>query len=222
MKATLEIACFSPEDAVVAARAGAHRIELCRYYDVGGLTPSVEDLEFVKERIDVPVFVMIRERAGDFVFFRDELERMKQEARELLASGADGLVFGALTKDRVVSEDALRDIVNLGTPTPVTFHRAFDLVADPLVALDVLKSCGVARVLTSGGKSVAMEGEKLLARLVQQGGDDLIVVPGGGVRSHNVDELINRTGAREIHSAARTTQAKVDPQEVGNLVKAIA
>ena len=68
MSTLLEIACFTPADAVVAARVGANRIEFCKNYDVGGLTPSMEDLELVKELADVPVFVMIRERGGSFVF----------------------------------------------------------------------------------------------------------------------------------------------------------
>ena len=148
--------------------------------------------------------------------------RMKSAARELLDNGADGLVFGALTNDGLVDEKALSEMIAVASDKPLTFHRAFDELADPLVALDVLKNYGVARVLTSGGKQTAMEGVNKVAKFVAEAGEDLIIVPGGGVRSHNVIELIERTGAREVHSASRTNGAHVDPKEVQRLVEALA
>ncbi len=222
MSATLEVASFDPQCAVRAASAGANRIELCRDYRAGGLTPSLTDIAFVKERVHVPVFVMIREHADGFVFSSGEHARMRISAREIIDVGADGIVFGALLVDGRVDENALREMVEAVAPKPVTFHRAFDEARDPLEALDAIIRCGGARVLTSGGQPTALEGAELIARLVERAGNDLIVIPGGAVRTENVLEILDRTGAVEIHSAARATEARVDPEEVRRLVEALA
>lgn len=221
MTFTLEIACFSPKDATIAAEAGADRIELCRNYSVGGLTPLISDLAEVKKHVRIPVFVMIRERAGEFRYTSEEVGRMCQGAEVLVSAGADGIVFGALDQDRQIDVSALNQLVEAVSPVPVTFHRAFDEVQDQFEGQRILADYGVSRVLTSGRKSSALEDVEHLQKLVALSADTMTVIPGGGIRASNAREILETTKALEIHSSARTTGNHVDACEVKRLANMV-
>lgn len=218
MKPLLEIVAFDPRSALIAADEGADRIELCMDASVGGLTPPIEWIRSVSARVSVPVMVMIRPRACSFVFSAQEHARMRFDALLALEAGAAGIVWGALRPDGAIAARPLRSLVEAVAPNPVTFHRAFDGIPDPLKALATLHRYGVARLLTSAGAPTAQEGVPCLSVLVQHAGDGLRVMPGGGIRSGNVAEIIQRTGAREVHSAATVKgQAVVNGKEVRRL-----
>ena len=204
MKPLLEIAAFNIESAIIAANAGADRIELCSGLSAGGLTPSIEDMQMAKEKLSVPFFVMIRPKGGDFIYTEDEIDRMHQELRAGKAAGADGFVFGIMKEDGTIDEAANKKLVDLANPLPCTFHRAFDDIEDKQAALETLISCGFRRVLTSGGTGNAIHYCDELGRLVARANGRIVVMPGGGVRSNNLGELQQRTGATEYHSAAIT------------------
>lgn len=214
----LEIAAFDVASALTAARAGADRVELCAGAGEGGTTPSLGALETMLAGTSVPVFAMVRPRGGDFVYDADEHAAMRRDARHLVRTGAHGLVFGALRPDGTVDEDALRALVEIAGDRPVTFHRAFDAARDPWEALEALVRCGAARVLTSGGPATALHGFARLAALVEAAGDQITILPGGGVRSDHVAALAHGTGVREVHSAARCPMPQghegVDADEV--------
>lgn len=191
-----------------AEAAGADRIELCSALGTGGLTPSAGTVAQVFARAErLGVNVLIRQRPGDFVFDGDEVAAMVSDIHTLRsldrpAGVALGFVVGALRPDGTVDAEAVRALVQACGDAPATFHKAFDQTPDRAAALEELVSLGIARVLTSGGAGTATDGAAELAALVEQAGDRVIVLAGGGVRPANVADLVGRTGVREIHLRA--------------------
>ncbi|MDQ6887087.1 MAG: copper homeostasis protein CutC [Gemmatimonadota bacterium] len=193
-------ACIdSVASALAAERGGAGRLELCASLTDGGTTPSAGMISAVKARVTLPLFVIVRPRGGGFEHSEDELDVMRREisvAREL---GADGIVAGALRPDGRVQVEVTRSLVEMAAPLPVTFHRAFDQTPDRVAALEDLVRCGVQRVLTSGGAATALEGRHELASLVARSAGRIGVMAGGGIREETVQEIVRRSGVREIH-----------------------
>src|ERR1700676_4026804 len=153
---------------MAAARGGARRIELCAELGVGGLTPGEELMRRARELVRVPIFAMIRPRAGDFVYSAGEFEWMRADIELARRAGMDGIVLGILTRERSVDVKRTRELAKFTRPLPVTFHRAFDEVADLDAGLEDVIETGAARVLTSGGAVAAPEGSETLARLVAE------------------------------------------------------
>ncbi|MBS1635585.1 MAG: copper homeostasis protein CutC [Bacteroidetes bacterium] len=212
---TLEIACFSAESAFVAAANGAGRIELCEDYSCGGISPSAETAMQVIKQVKVPVFIMIRPRAGNFIYRASELEYMKQQMILFGEMGCAGFVFGALTSENTVDLDACKYLVSSTGSLPCTFHRAFDITPDPGKALENVIACGFSRILTSGGQDTAMAGAAQIRELITRANNRIVIMPGGGVRASNISDLRNVTGAVEYHSAALDKQRdKIDPEEI--------
>eukprot|EP01137_Pigoraptor_chileana_P025068 Opistho-2@93992 len=205
MPVLLEVPVDSVESARAAAEGGAGRIELCAALSEGGLTPSLGCAAAVKAAVRVPVFAMIRPRAGDFLYSDEEFEIMKRDVEYLKGAGVDGFVFGMLTFDGRIDEERCCELLHLMQPLPVTFHRAFDVLADPFLALERLIVLGFDRVLTSGQDSTALEGLPLLAALVRAAGDRIVVVPGGGVSERNIERIVQGCSPQEIHASCRHT-----------------
>lgn len=202
----MEVCVDSVESAVNAERGGAARVELCSNLVEGGTTPSLGMLRVVKRAVDIPIFVMIRPRGGDFLYSDSEFEVMREDLIVLKENGADGVVFGVLTADGRIDTVRLQDLVDLARPLPVTFHRAFDMVQDPMQSLEVLVRMGVERVLTSGHDSTALEGLPVLEKLVKEARERIGVVPGGGVNERNLKRVLEGSGAVEFHCSARRAQ----------------
>jgi copper homeostasis protein len=196
----LEISIESVDAAAAAERGGADRIELCADLSVGGLTPPAALVRAVRQQIQIPIFVMTRARAGEFVYSSAEFAQMKNSIAVSKDSGADGLVFGILKPDRTVDIDRTSELVELAQPLPVTFHRAFDGCADLSQALEDVVSSGAARILTSGGAATAPEGAANLAMLVGTAGERVTIVPGAGIDAANILQLAAATRAHEFHS----------------------
>lgn len=209
-KRKMEVCVDSLESALNAAKGGANRLELCSDLYSGGTTPSVGLLRLVKRRIkDIPVFVMIRPRGGDFCYSNGEIEVMKEDIIILKDEGADGFVFGILTSDGLVDNERCTELLVLAKPCPITFHRAFDLICEPLVQLEELIKLGFHRVLTSGCASTALDGVALLQQLVKQADNRIIVMPGAGITVDNVQTIIDQSGAREFHGSASRVRDSV-------------
>jgi copper homeostasis protein len=204
------IICEVCIDTVAGARAadagGADRIELCGELWQGGITPSRGLLEAVQEATRLPIMVMIRPRGGDFVYDSDEVDVMCRELDWLKKSPpVAGVVFGALTPQGEVDQGVCRRLLDAAQPMPATFHRAFDQCLDPHKAFDTLCELRFDRLLTSGRQQAAVQALDTLRDLVARGGNQLTVMPGGGVRPDNVTIILQETGAREIHFSARGT-----------------
>jgi copper homeostasis protein len=218
MKPTLEIAAFSLEAAIIAGLAGADRIELCLDYAQGGLTPPAEMIREATNRLNCPVFVMIRPRPGDFIYTEPELEQMKQALTAARQCGAQGFVFGILRENGEIDEGACRTLLALAHPLPCTFHRAFDRLSDQHAGLETLIRFGFRRVLTSGGPVNAAAHMKALKDLVYLAADRIIVMPGGGIRADNLGQLVTATGAKEYHTAAITDHSMLpDKQAIADM-----
>ncbi|MFO1078494.1 MAG: copper homeostasis protein CutC [Planctomycetota bacterium] len=200
----VEVAIDGVAGARAAAAAGADRLELCAELLVGGLTPSLGAFAAVRAAVAIPVFAMVRPRRGDFLFDADEFDVMLRDVALLREAGADGIVTGVLTADGAIDRERLARLCERAAPLPVTCHRAFDLCADPLAALEELVALGCARVLTSGQAASAPAGAAAIARCVTAARDRLVVVAGAGVRHDNVADLVHRTRCREIHLSATT------------------
>ena len=196
-------------DAQAAARGGADRLELCANLAVGGTTPTVEVIRAVKGRVFVPVFVMARPRGGSYVYDAAEIDATHRDIEAVIAAGADGVVVGPLTAANDIDVPSLRGFVSRAGNVPVTFHRAFDQVADPSRALEMLIDAGVQRVLTAGGPGTALEGVDVLKALVDQAGDRVVIMAGGKVRGHNAREILARGGVHELHARCESNAAQI-------------
>jgi copper homeostasis protein len=196
-------ACVDAIDAAMEAEwGGADRIELCGELLQGGVTPSHGLIEAVWDQVSIPLFVLIRPRTGDFLYTSDELDIMERDIRSARSLHVDGIVAGALTTDGDVDVAAMRCILDAARPMEVTFHRAFDFARDQDAALDTLLELDVDRVLTSGGAATALQGAENLARLNLRAGSDLTVMAGGSITAANVNEVVRRSGVREVHLRA--------------------
>ncbi|GLD66489.1 canalicular multispecific organic anion transporter 1, partial [Lates japonicus] len=149
---------------------------------------------------------MIRPRGGDFLYSDQEVEVMRKDIELMKSHGADGLVLGALTEDGRVDTELCMELLAAARPLPVTFHRAFDMVHDPAVALETLVSLGFQRVLTSGCDSSALEGLPLIKRIIDQAKGRIIIMPGGGITERNLQRILEGSGAQEFHCSARSSK----------------
>ena len=199
----LEIACNSPASALAAQDAGAGRIELCASLGEGGLTPSYATIALARERLRIPLYVLIRPRSGDFLYSDLELETMIGDIESCARLGCDGVVIGALDADGNVALPECRQLIAAAGRLGVTFHRAFDLTRDPARALEDIVTLGCARVLTSGQCSTAPAGSELIRALVDQAAQRIFVMPGAGIDADNIAALRALTGAVEFHASAK-------------------
>ena len=211
----LEICCGSLDDALEAEAGGADRVELCTNLAAGGLTPPIGTIVEATRRLTIPTIVMIRARGGDFCYIDAEFAAMVEDAEAAVEQNIGGLVFGVLTEDDAIDVVRTRRLRDIAAARDAVFHRAFDVTPDPFRALDELIDLGMTRVLTSGQGETALEGADLLKRLVDHAGDRIQVMPGGGIRILNVNEIVTRTGCRQIHSGVTGRAA------VGELARAI-
>lgn len=203
----LELAVFNEESCRVAAACGVLRIELCENYPAGGLTPSSELFEQAKSIYKGKIFVMLRPRPGDFIYTHFEEEVMLAEATRFAEAGADGFVAGFLTASGEINYRQTERLAKACAPLPLTFHRAFDQVADWREAMDGLIHAGCKRILTSGGKNSAMDGRYRLNEMMDYASGRILILPGGGIRSSNLPEIIKTCKPAEVHSAAITEKA---------------
>ena len=211
----VEAAVETPESALAAERAGADRIELCENLSEGGTTPGEGLIAAVTERTRIPVFVLIRPRAGGFVYSRNEFEEMTRDIERAGSLGIAGIVTGALTAQGRVDVGLTRALIEAAAGLPVTFHRAIDSAANLPAALEETIEAGASRVLTSGGAATALEGMDVVAALADQAGDRIAVVAAGGIREHNVRDVIARTGVCEVHARL------IDEAQMRGLVDAV-
>jgi copper homeostasis protein len=220
VKVMLEIAVSTPDEAVIAARAGADRLELCSGLEVGGLTPSLGILGRVKELVSIPVWVLIRPRPGGFLYSHDELESIRRDAETILAAGADGLVVGALDAEGMVADTPCRTLAAMAQGC-IAFHRAFDFAKHPHEALDRLVCLGFRRILTSGAQKTAFEGTEAIAELIRRAAGQIEIMPGGGIRADHVSELVRKTGCHQVHAAARTPMTETTLERNRELAEAM-
>ncbi|QYH37571.1 copper homeostasis protein CutC [Algoriphagus sp. NBT04N3] len=203
-KYLLEAPVFNVQSAIDAAQFGVDRIELCASFLEGGETPSPGMLQFLKEQIKIPIFVMIRPRGGDFCYSPKEIEVMQRDMAMMNDLGADGFVFGALTANGEIDDRCCEILLDQASGKPCTFHRAIDISRDPLSGLDAVIELGFSRVLTSGAKNSVSEGLPMIEKMLEKAGDRIIIMPGGGSKPEHVAQLRSFSNFREIHASCKT------------------
>ena len=202
MEYFLESCCTDVEQIRRAQEAGARRIELCEKLAVGGVTPSAELLKAAISVAKFPVNVLVRPRGGDFVFSAAEADTMLRDIELCREAGAAAVVIGALDSRGDVDMPLMRRLCDAASGMSVTFHRAFDVCADPLAAFEDVLALGCDRLLTSGHESDAFKGRFFIAELVERAAGRIIVMPGCGVRRSNIARIAADTGAVEFHASS--------------------
>lgn len=197
---TIERCCTNCIQAREALEAGTDRIELCEQLEIGGTTPSEENIRAVLA-VGLPVNVLVRPRGGDFVWSEEEIGKMLQSINLCKSLGCNGVVIGALDKEGNVDIPTMQRLIESARPMEITFHRAFDDCADPLEAFEEIINLGCERLLTSGHAMSAPEGAGLIRELVRRSEGRIIVMAGSGVRQENIKALLEGTNATEFHSS---------------------
>lgn len=217
----LEVCTGSLRSVAAAVEGGARRIELCQALALDGLTPSIGMLSLVRELYpELTIHVLIRVREGNFVYDRREVRAMERDIRAALPY-ADGIVVGALTREGDVDLAAMDCLVQAAEGRPVTFHRAFDVCRDPLVALEQIIGLGCRRILTSGQQPTALQGIPLLRRLRDLSDGRIIIMPGGGVNIGNARLILDQVGTSEIHGSCSAGTGQTDAASVRQIIKSI-
>jgi len=202
---TVEICVGDLRSAIEAEEGGANRVELCDRLEVGGTTPSAGTIAEAVRRLTIPVHVLIRPRAGDFMPNEIELVAMLHDVEISKRLGAAGVVFGALRADGTIDREATARLIDAARPLSITFHKAFDRVLDQAKALETLIELGVDRVLTSGGQPTAQAGADALATLIRQANDRIGVIVAGSLSTQSLPDIVRRTAAREVHLGSAAT-----------------
>ena len=203
-KLAIEVCANGLDSARNAQRAGADRVELCDFLEAGGITPTSDVISIVKERLVIPVHVLIRPRPGNFVYSNAEFRKMQKEIEVCLKLKVEGIVFGILTTEGTLDIDRCTSLAKMVKPLSITFHRAFDKVKEPENALEEIIAMGFDLILTSGQKENCSEGSELISQLIKQADGRISIMPGAGITEDNIGEVVKRTGASEFHFSAKT------------------
>ncbi|MBQ7487030.1 MAG: copper homeostasis protein CutC [Clostridia bacterium] len=210
----IEACCGSVDDCVLAAGAGADRLELNSALFLGGLTPSLGMIEeTISRHLPVQCMIMIRPRSGGFHYTDAEFRTMCRDAEAAIRLGADGLVFGPLTMDGMPDAERVRTLVSIAGERQTVFHRAIDVCPDWRRAMDSLITLGVTRILTSGQQQTALEGIQTLQDMQAFASGQIEILPAGGIRLENAARIIEETGCNQIHFAKHLFEA--DPSMQG-------
>ena len=194
----IEVCAESYEHAMEAEKAGADRIELCKDLHLDGLTPDYESAKRTIDSLNIPVFILIRPREGDFIYSNEEFELMKSDIVKFKEIGCKGIVSGVLNDDNSIDAERTKELIELSKPLEFTFHRAFDIVSKPLKEIENLIRLGVDRILTSGQKEKAMDGIVLLQQLKSISKNRVIIMPGSGISNTNFKKF---SSFNEIHGS---------------------
>ena len=209
MSVTLEICVDDIAGLDSAIAGGADRIELCAALSVGGLTPAPGLIAAAAKRA-IPVYAMIRPRAGDFVFSPAEIDMMRVEIDAVRAAGLAGVVLGASRPDGRLDGKVLETLTRHADGLGLTLHRAFDLVPDFPEAIDLAVELGFERILTSGGAVTAEAGIEALQAIFAHAAGRIAIMPGSGVNAANAGLFLSRLGITELHASGSAPRAATD------------
>ncbi|MEH6408871.1 MAG: copper homeostasis protein CutC, partial [Leeuwenhoekiella sp.] len=196
----LEACIETIEDAIAAANNGAHRLEVCSRLDLDGLTPSEDLITEIMLKIDIPVRIMIRPKAGDFIYSQAELDEMYSSVSLCKKLNVEGVVFGISNPDQTLNYGEIQKLARFAHPLKVTIHKAIDYTPDLSQAVEeLLKIPEITSILSSGGKKTALEGAKNLLKMVKIGGNGIEIVAAGRITPENIIDLHRLIGAKAYH-----------------------
>lgn len=211
MPVRLEICCENMNAVRNARDAGAYRVELCRNLIVGGLTPSRDDILKARAVDGIKLNVLIRPREGDFVYSEADIQQMKEDIRFCGENGCDGIVTGALHPTMTIHKEQMAELIDMAMRyfMSITFHRAFDETFDLIDSMEDCISLGCDRILTSGGRATAYDGQHELEELTRKAAGRIIIMPGAGVTPANIEEIVLHTKCMEIHGSFQGEKEKM-------------
>lgn len=227
MKPVVELCVDDLQGVRIAREAGADRAELCDALEVGGLTPSIELVQqAMNEAPAGGLQVIVRSRAGDFVYSDEEITHMCESVSELCdateaAPVEVGFVVGALTRDGEIDEVAAAAFRWAAQNRPLTFHRAFDEASDQRHGVETLVALGYERILTTGGHPSVAQVDRL-RELVEWADGRIAIIASGGVRAHNVAQIVRESGSPEVHMRAPGQHGGTDPEQVRAIMSALS
>lgn len=204
--ALIEVSAYSAQWAIDAQKNGASRVELCANIMEGGTSPSIGCIQLTREALNIDLFIIVRPRGGNFFYTPLEFETMARDIEQIKIIGADGIVIGLLDAENQIDIGRTQALVKLAKPMQVTFHRAFDLVKDPYLAMENVIKTGCNRILTSGLKATALEGIELLKELKNRSKGRITILPGSGINENNIFQLWQEGGFNEFHLSAKKKQ----------------
>lgn len=202
-KYLLECATDSVESALAAAKGGADRLELCANLIIGGTTPTLALFDEVRSHSDIPLYILIRPRFGDFLYSDYEANVICREIEMFRKAGAEGVVIGSLNKDGFLNMEHMKRFMDCAKDMSVTLHRAFDMSADPIVTLEQAKELGVNTILTSGQAPSSLEGIDLYEKLIEKAGDEISILAGGGIKASTIKTLLKKTSLTSFHMSGK-------------------
>ncbi len=216
----LEVCAYNAESCRIAERAGAGRIEFCFSPEVGGTTPDFELTKQLIQEIKIPIYPIVRPRGGDFCYNTEEWAHIVDATAAFAAMGLKGISTGVALPDGRIDGARMHELRNQFPQLDITCHKVFDLVPNGFEALETLRQAGVNRVLTSGLHPTALKGVAMLYELVAASRQEIIIMPGGSVRSGNILEIARMTGASEFHSSGIVDKstATADYNELKSIV----
>ncbi|MBF2503807.1 copper homeostasis protein CutC [Listeria marthii] len=186
--------------------AGANRVELCDNLAEGGTSVSYGVANYVVRvchEQNVSVMAMVRPRKGNFSYTKEEIAIMREDILMYKKIAVDGVVFGCITDVGLLDKPAINELIKAAKGIEVTFHMAFDelIETEKLPAIDWLAEQGVTRILTHGGDGAKLPEETFInwRKYINYAADRIIILPGGGIKSHNIKWILKETGAAEIH-----------------------
>jgi len=186
-------------EALIAEKKGADRIELCGNLQIDGITPSYGMIKLCKKLLHIPVMVMIRPRGGNFQYSDQELDIMKEDIKVAKELGADGIVLGVLNKNQDIDMDAMKVLIGIARPLPITFHKAIDHCIDPIKNLEKLIALGIDRVLTSGQATTALAGRPIITKMMEVAGNRTQILVCGKITKEQLANVEKLIPAREYH-----------------------
>lgn len=203
----IEVCAFNVESCLNAQAGGAGRVELCGNPTEGGTTPGPGVLMQARKLLDIQLYPIIRPRGGYYYYSQDEIESIKEDIMFCKQIGCDGISIGAQQLDGTLDADLCKRFVEWAYPMKATLNKAFDLSPNLEASLEIAIDAGFERILTSGGKRAAIDALDILKGLMDLAGNRIIIMPGCGLRSHNVGAIAQATQAHEYHSAARVDKS---------------
>jgi copper homeostasis protein len=218
----LEVIACSVADAVEAQRGGAGRLEVVRDLERGGLTPPVELVRAIKDAVDLPLRVMVRESDGYQPSGEPEVERLCLAADEFSKLDVDGLVLGFL-KDKTIDLELTARVLAAAPRLKATFHHAFEDVADQRQAINEIKRLPqVDRILSHGGPGELEERRQRLSAYAHAAAPEITIIAGGGIDSRAIALLQRTTAILEFHvGRAARRDFRVDGEVHSELVRAL-
>lgn len=202
-KFLLECATDSVASALAATKGGADRLELCANLIIGGTTPTLALYDEVRSHSDIPLFILIRPRFGDFLYTDYEANVICREIEMFQKAGAEGVVIGSLNKDGSLNAEHMKRFIDSAKDMSVTLHRAFDMCADPFETLKQAKELGVNTILTSGQAPSSLEGIDLYEKLIEKANGEISILAGGGIKASTIEKLLKQTSLTAFHMSGK-------------------